>query len=150
MDLKDFVKESLVQIASGVKESQEAVRDAGGYVCPAIRIASEKTDNSQITFLPDGRNIFLVDFDIAVTVSESTNTDAGARLKVASFGDIGGGVVGSTGSAATNRVTFKVPVVLPADEQSLEELQGRDAGTRGRKQEQERKVASHSNRTNWP
>ena len=88
MDLKDFVKESLVQIASGVKEAQEAVRDVGGYVSPAIRLLPKNTDESHMMHLPDGRNIFLVDFDVAVTVSESEGAEAGAKLKVASFVNI--------------------------------------------------------------
>jgi hypothetical protein len=124
MDLKDFVKESLVQIASGVKESQEIVRDMGGYVNPAIRILPKS--DSHFTHLQDGRNVFLVSFEVALTVSESTDASVGAKLKVASIVDIGGGTEGKAGSTSTSRITFDVPLALPADEKTLNELKERD------------------------
>ncbi len=36
MDLKEFVKEALVQVASGVREAQEPVRTQGGFVSPSV------------------------------------------------------------------------------------------------------------------
>jgi len=38
MELKEFVKETLIQITKGVKESQGDISDLGGYVNPAVRI----------------------------------------------------------------------------------------------------------------
>lgn len=37
MDLKEFVRETLVQIATGVKDAQIDVRALGGIVNPAIQ-----------------------------------------------------------------------------------------------------------------
>jgi len=37
MELKEFIRETLAQIAAGVEASQIEVRDAGGYVNPAYR-----------------------------------------------------------------------------------------------------------------
>jgi hypothetical protein len=147
MDLKDFVKESIVQIATGVKESQEAVREVGGYTCPAVRLRPR--GDSHLTHLPDGRNIFLVDFDVALTVSESTDADVGAKLKVASIVDIGGGVGTTTGTTATSRVTFQVPLALPADEESLGDLKDRDEKRRAKIEEQNRKAGQRRGIKNW-
>jgi len=84
MNLKDFVKETVVQIASGVKEAQEAVRAHGGFVNPAARVAPKASDYSHLGGIGDGQNVFLIDFDVAVNVSEETKGGAEAKLKVAS------------------------------------------------------------------
>lgn len=145
MDLKEFIKESLVQIAAGVKESQAAVRDACGYVNPAVRVLPKNTDNAHMTYLPDGRNVFLVDFDVAVTVSESEKAKGGAKLQVASFVKLGGNVGGTSSSSATNRLTFKVPLALPADEESLDVLKESDERQKRRIKEQTAKRKSQRN-----
>jgi len=45
MELKEFVKETLIQITKGVKESQGDISDLGGYVNPAVRIVSLQVKN---------------------------------------------------------------------------------------------------------
>lgn len=45
MDLKEFVRETLVQIATGVKDAQSDVRALGGIVNPAAQNPS-KNGNS--------------------------------------------------------------------------------------------------------
>lgn len=47
MELKDFVKEALTQIAAGVDESLLSVRESGGYVNPATRTNTKATDGSR-------------------------------------------------------------------------------------------------------
>jgi len=32
MDIKDFIKESLLQIVEGIKETNEALKDKGAYI----------------------------------------------------------------------------------------------------------------------
>jgi hypothetical protein len=71
MDLKDFVKETLVQISTGVQESIEEVRESGGYSNPAAVGSSKTSDNSHFGSMGEGQNVFLVNFDVAVTVDEN-------------------------------------------------------------------------------
>lgn len=133
MELKDFVKETLVQIASGVEESIAAVRESGGYVNPAAKIDISKSDGSHFSSLSTGQNVFLIDFDVAVTVEENTGSNAEAKLKVASLLSLGAGGNSENKSSATNRIHFKVPLGLPVDPITSEEL-------RNREQEQTRKT----------
>lgn len=126
MDLKDFVKATLVNIASGVKEAQEAVREAGGIVNPASRV-HKAADQSHFSNVEGGANVFLIDFDVAVTVAESTNTGAGAKLAVATFLQLGVEGASDNAKSATHRIKFKVPLALPVDPLSGKALKDKEA-----------------------
>jgi hypothetical protein len=136
MELKEFVKETLTQIAAGVEESIASVRESGGYVNPATRINSKNTDNSHFASMGHGRNVFLVDFDVNVTVVEETGTNAEAKLKVASLLSLGAGGESGNKSSATNRISFKVPLALPVDPVTAEEQKNRDEAQAKRTREQ--------------
>ena len=69
MDLQEFVSVTLTQIAAGVKDAQDSVRESGGYANPAHRRGSRDTPDSHFGSMPNGQNIFLIDFDVAVSVS---------------------------------------------------------------------------------
>lgn len=121
MDLKEFVRETLVQIAAGVKDAQSEVRTLGGIVNPATQNPST-SGSSYFASVDDLHHVFLVDFDVAVTVAENTGTNAHAKLNVATILTLGAGGQSANSSAATNRLTFKVPLALPLDEPSHTKL----------------------------
>lgn len=126
MDLKDFVKATLVNIVSGVKDAQEAVRGAGGIVNPASRV-HKAADQSHFSSVEGGANVFLIEFDVAITVTEATNTGAGAKLAVASFLQLGAEGASDNAKSATNRIKFKVPLALPVDPISGKALKDKEA-----------------------
>lgn len=125
MDLKDFVKETLVQISSGVRESIEAVRESGGFTNPAAARNVKSDSGSHFGSMGEGQNVFLVDFDVAVTVDENSDLSGGGKLKVAGLFSVGGEAGSSSKSSSTNRVSFKIPLALPVDPISREECQQR-------------------------
>lgn len=120
MDLQDFVKETLVQIASGVQAAQAEVRASGGIVNPAIQATSQNITN--VVPGVDGQNVYFVDFDVAVTVKDQSGTDGRAKLKVASFLSAGLGAELTTSNASTNRLTFKIPLAFPVDQKSQDQF----------------------------
>lgn len=129
MELKDFVKETLetlVQITQGVHESIVQVRESGGYTNPAVRAKAKSPDTSHFADIGFGRNVFLVDFDVAISVEEGTGTNAGAKLNVASLLSLNAGGESANKSTATNRISFKVPLALPVDPVTEEELKKRE------------------------
>lgn len=130
MDLKEFVKETLVQIAAGVRDSQDAVREIGGIVNPAT-LTRTNGAGSYFSTVDDIHHVFFVDFDVAVSVTENTGTNASAKLNVATLLSLNAGGQSAASSAATNRLTFKVPLALPLDEPSrakiVAEIEGRRA-----------------------
>ena len=138
MELSEFVKQSLIQIVSGVKASQDEIQSQGGYANPAV-YASSPSNASTTHFgsVGDGQNVLLVDFDVAVTVTETMEGGVGGKLSVASFFNVEAGGKGSTASEATSRIQFKVPLALPVDpitKQKLEsEIAAQNRAVRGSK-----------------
>lgn len=136
MELGEFVQQSLTQIVSGVKASQDDVRSQGGYINPAIFASSP--GNVGITHfgsVGNGQNVLLVDFDVAVTVTDTIEGGVGGKLSVAAFFKVEAGGKGSTASEATSRIRFKVPLALPVDLVSKQKLDddiaARDRAVRG-------------------
>ncbi|TKB43975.1 hypothetical protein [Thalassotalea mangrovi] len=145
MELKEFVKETLIQISAGIKDAQEEIRNSGGVVNPAHREKAENTGDSHFGVLPNGQNIFLVDFDVSVTVVEEAETDAKAKLNVASLLTLSAGGDSAKSSKAINNISFKVPLALPTDDVSKEDLAARDeAQIQARREMVQRKKARGS------
>ncbi|WKT60065.1 hypothetical protein Q2E61_14300 [Microbulbifer thermotolerans] len=136
MELKDFVKETLSQIAEGIEAAQESVRECGGFVNPAHRVDPKGSNDSHFGVLNNGQNIFLVDFDVSVTVVEDKGNEASAKLQVASLLKIGSGVETSSSNKATNKISFKVPIGLPIDGVSAEQLKQQDQRIREKRKKQ--------------
>ncbi len=151
MELKEFIRETLAQIAAGVEASQIEVRDAGGYVNPAYRAEKQEHDKSHFGSLTSGQNIFLVDFDVTVTVIEATETEGKAKLNVAGILNLGTGGQSNASSTAINRINFKVPLAMPVDVVSLEALQQQDQILSERRRIQTEKLRSRfkNNTAQW-
>jgi len=149
MELKDFVKETLSQISEGIQESLAPVRNAGGYVNPATRINTKSTDSSHFASMDAGRNVFLVDFDVAVTVTEETGTNAKAKLSVASLVDLSAGGNSGNVSSSTNRISFKVPLAMPVDQITHDELKKRESEQARKNAEVIRNAAQQLNGDSW-
>lgn len=123
MELKDFIRETLVGIAKGVEEARIETGDIWAINPTAI----------------DGEKIVeksYVEFDIAVTAGETTGSrkegKGGVRAEISVLGasvggDLGGGLEGSKQSHSENvsRVSFKVPVHMNVQFRSDEALKQR-------------------------
>ncbi len=109
MDLKQFVSISLQQIVAGVAEAQKA--DHGGEVNPTIWRTGD-AGKLKIVESNTGNWIHMVDFDIAVTVGESTGTQGGIGLVV---GPVALGSRGQSNAetSSVSRIRFQVPVSWP-------------------------------------
>lgn len=152
VELKEFIRETLAQIAAGVEAAQTEVRDAGGFVNPAHRTGKQEQDKSHFGSLMSGQNIFLVDFDVTVTVIEATETEGKAKLNVAGLLNLGTGGQSNASSTATNRISFKVPLAMPVDAASLEQLQRQDQALveRRRRQTEQIRANNQRNSVGWP
>lgn len=102
MDLKEFVKTSLIEILGGVKEAQAAVREEDGSINPP------HYGQPKGLTVPGGVELQYVDFDVAVTASEGSELSGGISV-------VGIGAKGSTAelSSSVSRIKFRVPVGLP-------------------------------------
>ena len=118
MDLENFISESLKQIIAGVRSAQEHAdqHPSGAAINPrgitAIQKDSEgrRHPHDMITKLP----IHQVEFDIAVTVTQSSHGKADGGLRIAALGIGIGGEKGSKDeNSSVSRLKFTVPVVWP-------------------------------------
>lgn len=142
MDLSEFVKQSLTQIVKGVKESQDEIRNQGGYANPAVLTSAHgKESATHFGSVSDGQNVLLVDFDVAVTVTGAVEGGVGGKLSVASFFKVEAGTKGATASESTSRIRFKVPLALPVDLVTKQKLDSEIAA-------QNRAISEFNNRDN--
>ena len=113
MDLRQFVKQALMDVAFGVHEARVDCQEI-----VAIVPANLNGDSQNI--------ITEIEFDIAVAVSAEKASkkaaDGKAEVKinvVAADFKLGGGGGGETGEKSmdqtTSRIAFKVPIVMTAD-----------------------------------
>lgn len=106
MDLKEFTKQTLVQIVEGAAAANAALSN-GAY------IPYEAPNNSKGMYIyEDGANVIEVDFDVAITATESEGANGGASLKVASFFNLGGGAESKTENQTISRIKYTLPLVL--------------------------------------
>ena len=126
MELQEFVKAALLQISAAVREAQDSVRTSGGFVNPsAMASAPGNADLTHFATLESGQNVFLVDFDVAVTATDAIEGGGGGKLSVASIFSVHGGAKTATSSESTSRIKFKVPLALPVDSTSRAEFERR-------------------------
>jgi len=111
MILQAFISETLKEIIAGVKEAQEYAASQNAKVNPSARhIGGAKSpvlvDDSTLEHLQN------VEFDVAVTSTEGSTTEAGAGIFVAAIG-MGAKGKSDTSSSSISRIKFSVPLGLP-------------------------------------
>ncbi len=123
MELNEFIRLSLTEIVKGVKESQDTIRGQGGFSNPAVfSSASGQASATHFGSVSDGQNVLLVDFDVALTVTDTSEAGASGKLSVASLFKIEGGGTTSSINETTSRIQFKVPLALPVDPETKTKL----------------------------
>ncbi|MCW8879374.1 MAG: hypothetical protein OQK04_02305 [Kangiellaceae bacterium] len=117
MDLKDFVKESLIQISKGITEANDELSGTGAMINPLnITINTENSQAYGRTGKPTrkegSRVVENVDFDVAVVAEAGAKTNAGLKLSIASIG-LGADGQSNTRDKSESRIQFRIPVVFP-------------------------------------
>jgi len=103
--LQEFIRETLIQISGGV----QAAREKEHKIAPHV---STHPQRDSIGLSPDGSVVFLVDFDVAITVSEKSAGDLTGVISVASVFKVEGKGGKSSEQSSISRVKFSVPVIL--------------------------------------
>ena len=124
MELQQFITQSLVEISRGVIGAQDQLRESGAMVNPAMSVVFPNSGgNSYESFGWAERDqaspVFLVEFDVAVTAAEGTQTKGGIGVVAGVF------ALGSQGQShdqntAVSRLQFKVPLKLPAQDKKTD------------------------------
>lgn len=120
MDLKDFIKASLVEINQAITDSNEELKGTGAVINPkGVQINSE---NSQAygRQSPKADHQYLkvvhkIDFDVAVYAQSDEKAGGGAKISIASIG-IGADAEVKNSNKSESRLRFSVPVIYPEGE----------------------------------
>lgn len=118
MDLRDFIKETIIQVALGIEDAAEALKDSSAIVNPKNVLGTAGASDAKVYgYLGDANNtsrqaVQRIDFDVAVSVGSGTETKGGIGLIV---GAIALGSQGKSDASSTSqsRIQFSVPMVLP-------------------------------------
>lgn len=117
MELKDFVARSLTDIIKGVSEAQAAIqtprKDLGGQVNPRIDSTSRREIKGRLETQDNYQPVQMVEFDIAVTVSEGSGEEGKGGIRVLSIIDVGGKIDSKRENVTVSRMKFSVPVSFP-------------------------------------
>ncbi|KAF4558705.1 hypothetical protein [Pseudomonas sp. CES] len=121
MDLKDFIANSLTQIAEGILQASEALADTDAEINPinlhlypsSSQVYGTTREPSEDRIKFKERHIERVSFDVAVTTEGSTTGKAGLKVGMLSVGvNAGGELTDKTGQAS--RIQFTIPMVFPS------------------------------------
>lgn len=119
MELKEFVKSSLTEVLQGVEEAKEELgTNASGSskVSPTQTVIEQ--DKTYSAFAEGKRDdheispVFLINFDVAVTISATKSGKGGGGISVLGAKIGGEGAISGEESRAS-RIRFSVPVVMP-------------------------------------
>ena len=111
MDLKDFTKQALLQIVEGTNEANEAINGYGAFI-PYTNIS---VNGKKLLAYDDencARYVLEVDFDVAITATETEGKNGGASLMVASLINVGAGIDNMIENQTVSRVKYTLPLVL--------------------------------------
>lgn len=110
MELKNFIKNTIISISEAIKESQSELKDKGVIVNPET---VEIGKNNEKLLRADGwRYVQNLDFDIIVEIDESQEKSGDGGLKVASFINLGGTISSENQQRNSNRLKFSIPVAF--------------------------------------
>jgi hypothetical protein len=105
MTLREFVADTLSQITAGVADA----RGENRQIAPPV---FQHTGSSAYSVMRGGVSnpgAFLVEFDVAVTISKKTDVDAGGGVSVHIF-EAGAKRKASAEHSTVSRMKFQVPV----------------------------------------
>ena len=110
MDIKEFTQQALLQIVEGAKEANAELERVNAYI-PYTNIGNTKEPYS-IDDEQTARKIINVDFDVAITATETEGSNGGGGLKVAGFFSVGGNAENKVENQTISRVKYTLPLVL--------------------------------------
>ena len=112
IELRKFISQALIEIAGGVKDAQEPVAKMHGQIAPHdMDDSGHERAASRVRFSLN-RPVQVVEFDVAVTVTDETGGKAGLGV-MGGFVTIGASGTTKDSSQVVNRIKFTVPMVLP-------------------------------------
>lgn len=112
MELKEFIRETLIQITNGVIEAQQTLKDTGCYINPEGYHLKEQIKPG---YDKEYRHVQKIKMSISVNVIEGNENKAGIGV-FSSILNAGVSAKNSDTNSTTNRIEFEIPISLPVME----------------------------------
>lgn len=114
MELKEFVKEAIVQVVEGIDEANAVLSEKTAFVASA-NIQTNKTYQSTVD--KDGRHHYVTDmeFDVAINAQNSETKEGRGRVEILTVLNIGGKGSCENTTSSTSRIKFSLPLALPTE-----------------------------------
>lgn len=116
-DLSNYISHVLSQIVVGVSDAQTEVEKFSAKVNPTGLNISESGKETLIKTM-DGNLASFVDFDISLIVENTTSEEGGLNLSILKIG-ANAKLSDSDKQSNTHKVKFRVPILLPAHEDTV-------------------------------
>lgn len=111
MDLKEFIRDTLTQIAEGAAEAQANINALGGEVIPHIRSGTYMELGKHGLLSTENGYAHMIEFDVALTASEGTGTKGGIGVFLGAV-TLGSGGESKTENSSLSRIKFSIPISL--------------------------------------
>jgi hypothetical protein len=105
MELKDFVKGTISDIALAIKELNDEKSNIGLLVNPNNY---DQIKANEFLFIGDGRLVKDVEFNLSISASDTT--EAGGSLKI---NVLKAGISNEANNSTVSTIRFSIPVVFP-------------------------------------
>ncbi len=119
LELKEFIFQSLSQIIDGVIQAQAYAKDKNAYINP-VGLVRVEANHYLMTNYEAARQqepiAEFIEFDMAVTASESRDAKAGVGVFAAAVG-LGAQTRIEDANKELSRIKFSVPVIFPQQQQ---------------------------------
>ncbi len=114
MELRDFVAESLKQVVDGIVNAQEYSKKKGAFINPKDMVNTSNNGLIVTHNLGSGQYPIpqVIEFDVAVTVSEGMEAKAGIGVFAGALG-LGTQAKVADGNSSISRIKFSIPVLFP-------------------------------------
>lgn len=106
MELKEFVKETLIQITDGVIEAEEVCNPKGANVNPLL------SNNHEAAMTAYGNSVSMVKFHVGLCESKDSSDKRGIGVFLANLG-VGYSGNDSSSNTAITTIDFSIPIKLP-------------------------------------
>lgn len=121
MKLEEFISETLKAVIKGVKDSQEFATNNNARINPEIdnKMSFEKSKSPVVFFhnRDSAIELTVIEFDVAITVSNQQEAEGGAGISVLSF-KAGASINEKEIKETVSRIKFNVSVALPSTPQN--------------------------------
>jgi hypothetical protein len=113
MELDKFISNTLKSIIKGIKESQDFANENGARINPYVgKWDFEKSPTVYYKNQDEARAVSKIDFDIAVTTSNTQETGGEGGINVYTL-KLGGKLSDKEINESISRIKFSLNVVLP-------------------------------------